>query len=108
MGVKASEAVQKRKVRTSVRFFRRKTARAPKAPKKSVLSSFAGMDKYRVIKAPVTSESAMKKVEEINTLVFVVDLKATKTQIKDAVQQLYEVKCARVNTLVRPDGTKRV
>ena len=46
----------------------------------------------------------MKKIEEINTLVFLVDVKATKPKIKEAVKQLYDVKCAKVNTLIRPDG----
>lgn len=27
------------------------------------------LDKYRILKCPVTTESAMKKIEEINTLV---------------------------------------
>ena len=67
----ASEAVKGRKVRTSVHFFRPKTRtvkRSPKAPKKSVLA-MNKMDKFRVLKHPVTTESAMKKIEEINTLV---------------------------------------
>jgi large subunit ribosomal protein L23Ae len=46
----------------------------------------------------------MKKIEEINTLVFLVDVKATKPKNKEAVKQLYDVKCAKVNTLIRPDG----
>merc|ERR1719240_92009 len=98
-----------RKIRTNVHFFRPKTKtvkRAPKAPKKSV-SKQNKMDKYRIIKSPLTTESAMKKIEEINTLVFLCDVKATKRQIKDAVASLYEVKCAKINTLVRPDGTKK-
>ena len=69
--VQQSEASKSRKVRTSVHFFRPKTkttARAPKAPKKSV-QAMNKMDKYRIIKCPVTTESAMKKIEEINTLV---------------------------------------
>ena len=43
----------------------------------------------------------MKKIEEHNTLVFIVDLKANKRQIKDAVKKLYDVQAARVNTLIR-------
>eukprot|EP00442_Polarella_glacialis_P008088 CAMPEP_0115087824 /NCGR_PEP_ID=MMETSP0227-20121206/23569_1 /TAXON_ID=89957 /ORGANISM="Polarella glacialis, Strain CCMP 1383" /LENGTH=107 /DNA_ID=CAMNT_0002477863 /DNA_START=1 /DNA_END=321 /DNA_ORIENTATION=+ len=65
------------------------------------------LDKYRIIQCPVTTESAMKKIEEINTLVFLVDIKATKPKIKEAVRQLYDVKCAKVNTLIRPDGRKK-
>ncbi len=49
----------------------------------------------------------MKKIEDNNTLVFLCDPKASKTQIKAAVQQLYEIKAAKVNTLIRPDGVKK-
>lgn len=49
----------------------------------------------------------MKKVEDGNTLVFQVSLKANKHQIKKAVKDLYEVEAARVNTLIRPNGTKK-
>ena len=43
----------------------------------------------------------MKKIEEHNTLVFIVDIKANKRQIKDAVKKLYDVNVERVNTLIR-------
>ncbi len=49
----------------------------------------------------------MKKVEEANILVFQVDLKSNKHQIKKAVKELYEVDVLSVNTLVRPNGTKK-
>merc|ERR1719413_74500 len=105
----ATESVQKRKVRTNCHFFRSHTKtqkRAPKAAKKSVFA-MNKMDKYRILRNPLTTESAMKKIEEINTLVFLCDTKATKRQIRDAVQSLYEVKCSKINTLVRPDGIKK-
>mmetsp|Transcript_112847 Transcript_112847/g.176306 ORF Transcript_112847/g.176306 Transcript_112847/m.176306 type:complete len:90 (-) Transcript_112847:60-329(-) len=65
------------------------------------------LDKYAIIKSPLTTESAMKKIEEINTLVFIVDIKATKQKIKEAVKAMYDVQCAKVNTLIRPDGKKK-
>ena len=107
--VKNTEAQSKRKVRTNCHFFRPKTlklARAPKAPKKSVVSKNK-MDKFRVLRQPLTTESAMKKIEEINTLVFLCDVRATKRQIREAVNSMYEVKCSKVNTLIRPDGQKK-
>merc|ERR1719473_252931 len=90
-------------------FFRPKTLikkRDPKYARKST-ESRDKMDKYRIIQCPVTTESAMKKIEEINTLVFIVDIQATKRKIKEAVNAMYDVKCARVNTLIRPDGKKK-
>jgi len=59
------------------------------------------MDAYRTLVHPLNTESAMKKIEENNTLVFVVDLKANKRQIKDAVKKLYDVDAAKINTLIR-------
>lgn len=91
------------KVRTKVHFYKPKTlqlARAPKYARKAVPTR-TKLDKYRIIKAPLTTESAMKKIEDNNTLVFLVDILANKRQIKDAVKQLYEIKAAKVNTLIR-------
>ena len=50
---------------------------------------------------PLNTESAMKKIEEHNTLVFITDIRANKRQIKDAVKKLYDVQAAKVNTLIR-------
>ena len=49
----------------------------------------------------------MRKMEQNNTLVFIVDLKANKRHIKDAVKRMYDVDAAKINTLIRPDGTKK-
>merc|ERR1719167_513942 len=107
--VKGAVTRKAKKVRTNVHFFRPKTLikkRDPKYPRKST-ESRRRMDKYRIIQCPVTTETAMKKIEEINTLVFLVDIDATKLNIKEAVKELYDVKCAKVNTLIRPDGRKK-
>ncbi|KAI5837421.1 ribosomal protein L23/L15e core domain-containing protein [Morchella snyderi] len=98
-----------RKVRLSTTFHRPKTlslARDPKYPRKSV-SHVPRLDQYKVIVHPLNTESAMKKIEENNTLVFIVDIKANKRQIKEAIKKLYDVDCVKVNTLIRPDGTKK-
>ena len=59
------------------------------------------MDAFSVIKAPLTTESAMKKIEDNNTLVFLVDVRANKKQIKDAVARLYDIQTRKINTLIR-------
>ena len=107
--VKQAVSRKVKKVRQNVHFFRPKTlqkSRDPKYPRKTSQRRDK-LDKYRIIQCPVTTESAMKKIEEINTLVFLVDLKATKPKIKEAVKQLYDVQAAKVNTLIRPDGLKK-
>ncbi|XP_048968930.1 60S ribosomal protein L23a-like [Canis lupus dingo] len=65
------------------------------------------LDHYAIIKFPLTTESALKKIEDNNTLVFIVDVKANKHQIKQAVKKLYDIDVAKVNTLIRPDGEKK-
>lgn len=92
-----------RKVRLSTTFHRPKTlslARNPKYPRKSV-PHVPRLDQFKVIVHPLNTESAMKKIEENNTLVFIVDIKANKRQIKDAIKKLYDVDCIKVNTLIR-------
>jgi large subunit ribosomal protein L23Ae len=49
-----------------------------------------------IIKHPVTTESAMKKIEDTNTLVFVVDMRADKPKIKLAIKQLYNIEAVKV------------
>jgi hypothetical protein len=59
------------------------------------------MDAFKTILFPLNTESAMKKIEEINTLVFVVNRAANKRQIKAAIKQLYEVDALKIRTLIR-------
>ncbi|GJJ15695.1 60s acidic ribosomal protein P2 [Clathrus columnatus] len=98
-----------RKTRTSVTFHRPKTLRLPRHPRypRKSIPHAPRMDQYRTIISPLNTESAMKKIEENDTLVFLVDIKANKRQIKDAVKKLYDVQAAKVNTLIRPDGKKK-
>ena len=65
------------------------------------------LDHYTIIKFPLTTESAMKKIEDNNTPVFIVDVKANKHQIEQAVKKLYDIDMAKVNILIRPDGGKK-
>lgn len=65
------------------------------------------MDQFSIVKFPLTTESAMKKIEDNNTLVFIVHKKANKPQIKSAVKKLYDIDVSKVNTLIRPDGEKK-
>ena len=60
---------------------------------------------YDVIVAPVITEKATT-ASEFNKVVFKVASKATKPQIKEAVEKLFDVKVKSVNTLVRKGKTK--
>ena len=60
---------------------------------------------YDVIVAPVITEKATT-ASEPNKVVFKVASKASKPQIKEAVEKLFDVKVKSVNTLVRKGKTK--
>ncbi|VCW84414.1 unnamed protein product [Gulo gulo] len=44
----------------------------------------------------------MRKTEDNNTLVFIVDVKANKYQVEQAVKKLYDIGITKVNNLIRP------
>lgn len=107
--VKGPFGTRIKKIRYSVHFFNKPTKKLPKNPmfpRKSVPKRNK-MDAYAIIKFPLTTESAMKKIEDHNTLVFICHTRANKFQIKSAVKKLYDINVAKVNTLIRPDGQKK-
>lgn len=103
------QIIKGKKVRTSVRFVRPKTLRLPRDPKypRKALPKKPKLDDHQVIKYPLTTESAMKMIEDDNTIVFIVDVRANKPKIKAAIAKMYDIQAAKVNTLVRPDGQKK-
>ena len=60
---------------------------------------------YDVILSPVITEKATMASEH-NKVTFKVRRNATKPQIKEAVEKLFDVKVKRVNTLTRPGKWK--
>jgi len=60
-----------------------------------------------IISFPLMTESASLMVEKDNKLIFVVNLKAGKADVKRAVEQLYAVKVKKVNLLITPQGQKK-
>jgi large subunit ribosomal protein L23 len=65
------------------------------------------MNPYDVVLYPLMTEAASLMVEKENKLIFVVSLKARKDDVKRAVEELYEVKVAKVNLLITPQGNKK-
>ncbi|MDR0318570.1 MAG: 50S ribosomal protein L23, partial [Nitrososphaerota archaeon] len=55
------------------------------------------MDNNEIISYPLMTESASVMVEKDNKLIFIVNLKAGKADIKKAVEELYAVKVSKVN-----------
>ncbi len=76
-------------MRTSVTFHWPKTlkrARSPKYPRISAPTR-EKLDRYEVLKYPLTTKSAVMKIEDNNTLVFVVDVRVDKKKIKEVVSR---------------------
>jgi large subunit ribosomal protein L23 len=59
-----------------------------------------------VIIRPVVSEKSYAGLEQ-NSYTFLVDRRANKTEIKEAVQAIWNVRVTSVNTLNRPGKVKR-
>jgi large subunit ribosomal protein L23 len=53
---------------------------------------------YQIIRRPVITEKGLNVKELESTLVFEVAAKATKTEVKEAVQTIFKVKVASVRT----------
>jgi large subunit ribosomal protein L23 len=62
---------------------------------------------YEIIKKPLVTEDTFDLIEDENKLVFIVDRKANKYQIKEAIESLYKVKVTKINTLISPRGQKK-
>ena len=62
------------------------------------------MENHRnIIKAPIVTEKSADLAQNANTYTFSVDTKANKTQIKQAIEAIFNVKVENVNTVnVRP------
>ncbi len=60
-----------------------------------------------IIAYPLMTESASVMVEKDNKLIFIVNLKAGKADVKRAVELLYGVKVKRVNLLITSQGVKK-
>jgi len=60
-----------------------------------------------VISYPMMTEVASRLIESENKLVFVVNTKATKLDVKQAVEQLYQVKVKDVNIAKSAKGEKK-
>lgn len=60
-----------------------------------------------IIKSVLTTEKAVRLIETSNTLTIIVDRKATKADIKKAIEQIFGVKVKKVNTVITPEGEKK-
>jgi large subunit ribosomal protein L23 len=64
-------------------------------------------DPWKVLRYPHLAEKSMNMVEFENKLTFVVKRSATKHEIKEAVESLFDVRVLKVQTEVTPKGVKK-
>lgn len=54
-----------------------------------------------IVKYPLSTEKSVKLMESENKLVFVVDKRANKQEIKKQIEEQFNVKVIKVNTLIQ-------
>ena len=64
-------------------------------------------DPRDIILSPVVSEKSYDLIDKANTYTFVVDRRSNKSEIKDAVQEIFSVTVRSVNTQNRAGKFKR-
>jgi len=64
-------------------------------------------DPRQVILEPVVSEKSYDLIDFNNTYTFLVDKRSNKTEIKQAVQSIFDVRVVQVNTMNRKGKVKR-
>ena len=65
-------------------------------------------DPRKIILQPLLTEKSAKITEEVNTVVFKVDIRANKIEIKKAVQKMFDVHVREVRTMIVRGKTKRM
>ncbi|HEU0139350.1 MAG: 50S ribosomal protein L23 [Bryobacterales bacterium] len=65
------------------------------------------MNRFDVIRRPIITEKGVEKKDNERTLCFEVAVDANKTQIRQAVQQLFKVKVEEVRTATQEGKLRR-
>ena len=68
----------------------------------------ANVDASYIIKRPLLSEKSTYGMNELRQYAFLVDPRATKDEIKAAIQKIYKVRVVGINTQVRKRKAKRL
>jgi len=65
------------------------------------------LEPHYILRKPLLTEKVTQGMEHANVYAFEVDRRATKPEIKDAVEQAYGVKVVKINTQNRKGGSRR-
>ena len=63
-------------------------------------------DIYSIIGYPLSTEKAVRVMDQENKLVFIVDKKAKKPEIKKALEEIFKIKVLHVHTLINKGKKK--
>jgi ribosomal protein uL23 len=61
----------------------------------------------KIIKYALSTEKSLRLMEAENKLIFVVDLKSNKKEIKEALEKMLNIKVKKILTLITPNGEKK-
>ncbi len=62
---------------------------------------------YEILRRPILTEKSTHQYKKLNQYVFEVSLDANKRMIKEAVEELFDVKVEKVNTMIMPAKRSR-
>jgi len=75
--------------------------------KETKLEKLSLVDPWKILLYPLLTEKTIGKIETENKLVFIVDRKSNKRQIKWATEKALSVKVDSVNTMIDRKGRKK-
>lgn len=85
-----------------------KSVKKEKASKeKSMKKDFEKVDAFKSLSFVLMTEKAIQLIETQNKLAFVVRRSATKSDIKKAIEHVFQTPVSKVNTVVDQDGRKK-
>jgi len=60
-----------------------------------------------ILKYPLATEKSVGIVDRGNTITYIVDSRASKTEIKKEFEKMFNVRVSRINTINMPRNTKK-
>ena len=65
------------------------------------------IETFSVLKYPLTTEKNVKLMQNENKLVFIVERRSNKAEIKKAAEDFFKIKVLKVTTSILPNGKKK-
>ena len=62
---------------------------------------------YGIVKFPLITEKSIRLNERENKIIFIVDKKSNKNDIKNAVERIFNVRVVKINTTILQNGRKK-